>query len=72
MLLFVGELEVVFLDELLIGMDFEARRFMWDVILFMMVGCMIVFILYFMEECEVFCNCIGIMVSGEFKCFGFL
>lgn len=72
-LVLVGDLVVVFLDELIIGMDFSVWCFFWNSFLVVVwEGCLVMFIFYSMEECEVFCLCLVIMVNGWFCCLGSL
>jgi len=61
----------VFLDEPTTGMDPKARRFLWDSILkITKEGRAVVLTSHSMEECEVLCNRLAIMVNGTFKCLG--
>lgn len=56
-----------------IGMDPGARRDLWKVILDLLQdGKTVVLTSHSMEECEVLCTKIAIMVNGEFKCLGSL
>jgi len=66
----VGDPPLVLLDEPSTGMDPEARRFMWDVISSTMQNRCVVLTSHSMEECEALCHKVGIMVKGQFRCFG--
>ena len=67
----VGEPPVVLLDEPSTGMDVDTKRFMWDVIRSLKDQAVIL-TSHSMEECEALCDSVGIMVAGEFRCFGSL
>uniref|UniRef100_T1IRD2 ABC transporter domain-containing protein n=1 Tax=Strigamia maritima TaxID=126957 RepID=T1IRD2_STRMM len=64
-LAFIGQPLVVFLDEPTTGVDPVARRKVWNMIKELINGGTAS-----MEECEVLCSRIGIMVKGQFKCLG--
>ena len=66
----IGAPPVIFLDEPSTGMDPVARRFMWKVISKQCETSTVVLTTHSMEECEALCDKAGIMVAGEFKCFG--
>ena len=52
-------------------MDPKARRFLWDsIIKITKEGRAVVLTSHSMEECEVVCNRLAIMVNGTFKCMG--
>lgn len=56
-----------------LGMDPGARRDLWKVILDLLRnGKTVVLTSHSMEECEVLCTKIAIMVNGQFKCLGSL
>lgn len=66
-----GDPDVILLDEPTAGVDPKARRFLWDVVLQMVRdGQGIVMTSHSMEECEVLCGRLAIMVSGQFECLG--
>jgi ABC-type multidrug transport system ATPase subunit len=68
---FIGRPKVVFLDEPTTGMDPAARRYLWTVIKKARdSGMTIVLTTHSMEECEALSSKLGIMVNGQFKCFG--
>lgn len=52
------------------GVDPEARRFLWDVILDVLPGRVVVLTSHSMEECEALCHKLAIMVDGNFRCMG--
>lgn len=69
----IGNPPVVFLDEPSAGMDPQARRFMWKVIAkisTMRKNSAVILTTHSMEEAEALSTKMGIMVDGEFKCFG--
>jgi len=69
----IGNPTVVFLDEPSAGMDPQARWFMWKVISkisTMRKNSAVILTTHSMEEAEALSNKMGIMVDGEFKCFG--
>jgi ATP-binding cassette subfamily A (ABC1) protein 3 len=67
----IGEPDVVLLDEPSTGVDVGARRFLWDVIGDIRKrGHALVLTSHSMEECEVLCTRLTIMVAGQFRCLG--
>jgi ATP-binding cassette subfamily A (ABC1) protein 3 len=69
----IGNPPVVFLDEPSAGMDPHARRFMWKVIAKISTqrkNSAVILTTHSMEEAEALSTKMGIMVDGEFKCFG--
>lgn len=67
----IGDPSVIYLDEPTSGMDVGARRQLWNMIIRTRnSGRSIVLTSHSMEECEVLCNRLAIMVNGEFKCLG--
>ncbi|ODN00384.1 ATP-binding cassette sub-family A member 2 [Orchesella cincta] len=67
----IKTLDVLFLDEPTTGMDPGARRDLWKVILALLrKGKAVVLTSHSMEECEVLCTKIAIMVNGQFSCVG--
>ncbi|CAL8101606.1 unnamed protein product [Orchesella dallaii] len=69
----IGDPDVIFLDEPTSGMDPGARRDLWKVILALLRnGKTVVLTSHSMEECEVLCTKIAIMVNGQFMCIGSL
>ena len=69
----IGNPPVVFLDEPSAGMDPKARRFMWEVIAKISTrgkNSAVILTTHSMEEAEALSTNMGIMVDGQFKCFG--
>nr|XP_040569768.1 phospholipid-transporting ATPase ABCA1-like [Lepeophtheirus salmonis] len=67
----IGKPSTVFLDEPTSGMDPGSRRFLWNCVLDVIRGGQsVVLTSHSMEECEVLCSRLGIMVNGKFKCLG--
>jgi len=67
----IGDPDVVLLDEPSTGIDVGARRFLWDVLGgIRQRGHALVLTSHSMDECEVLCSRLTIMVSGEFRCLG--
>ncbi|XP_033114079.1 ATP-binding cassette sub-family A member 3-like [Anneissia japonica] len=67
----VGNPPIMFLDEPTSGMDPTARRYLWNALTSIMKGGRsIVLTSHSMEECEVLCTRLAIMVNGQFKCLG--
>jgi len=67
----IGSPDVVLLDEPSTGVDVGARRFLWEVISGIRSrGHAVVLTSHSMEECEVLCTRLTIMVHGELRCLG--
>ncbi len=69
----IGNPPIILLDEPSIGMDPEARRFMWSVIHKMSTKgkkSSVIMTTHSMDEAETLCRRMGIMVNGEFVCMG--
>jgi ABC-type multidrug transport system ATPase subunit len=67
----IGQPDVVLLDEPSTGVDVGARRFLWDVIDgIRQSGHALVLTSHSMEECEVLCTRLTVMVHGQFRCLG--
>lgn len=67
----IGNPSVVLFDEPTTGMDPKARRFLWNKISEIVKdGRSVILTSHSMEECEVLCGRIGIMVNGRFRCLG--
>ncbi|GAB6031180.1 ATP-binding cassette sub- A member 3 [Chamberlinius hualienensis] len=64
----IGNPPIVFLDEPTTGMDPLARRMVWDTI--SRVRDSGSSIILTMEECDVLCTRLAIMVKGRFQCLG--
>lgn len=69
----IGNPPIVLLDEPSTGVDPQAKRFMWTIISNISTlrkQSTVVLTTHSMEEAEALCTKIGIMVNGQFKCFG--
>jgi len=69
----IGNPPLVFLDEPSTGVDPQAKRFMWNIlskILTLRKKSAVIITTHSMEEAEALCTKMGIMVGGEFRCFG--
>lgn len=69
----VGNPPLVFLDEPSTGVDPQAKRFMWNIISKISTQkkkSSVIITTHSMEEAEALCTKMGIMVKGQFKCFG--
>jgi ATP-binding cassette subfamily A (ABC1) protein 3 len=69
----IGNPPIVFLDEPSTGVDPKAKRFMWTIvskISTLRKKSSVIITTHSMEEAEALCTKMGIMVAGEFKCFG--
>lgn len=69
----IGNPPLIFLDEPSTGVDPQAKRFMWDIVSKISTQrkkSAVIITTHSMEEAEALCSKMGIMVDGEFKCFG--
>lgn len=67
----LGHPPIIFLDEPTTGMDPYSRRFLWDLILDLIRdGRSVILTSHSMEECEVLCTRLAVMVNGRFRCLG--
>lgn len=69
----IGNPPLVFLDEPSTGVDPQAKRFMWNIVSKISTqrkNSAVIITTHSMEEAEALCTKMGIMVAGEFKCFG--
>lgn len=67
----IGNPPIIFLDEPTTGMDPLARRLLWDAISRVRDnGHSIILTSHSMEECDVLCTRLAIMVNGHFRCLG--
>lgn len=69
----IGNPPLIFLDEPSTGVDPQAKRFMWDIVSKISTQrkkSAVIITTHSMEEAEALCSKMGIMVGGEFKCFG--
>ncbi|XP_038064112.1 ATP-binding cassette sub-family A member 2-like isoform X2 [Patiria miniata] len=67
----LGHPPVIFMDEPTTGMDPHSRRFLWDLIRSItQEGRSVILTSHSMEECEVLCTRLAIMVNGNLQCLG--
>ncbi|XP_055936420.1 phospholipid-transporting ATPase ABCA1-like [Argiope bruennichi] len=66
----VGGSKVLFLDEPTSGMDIEARRGVWDVLLEIRRDRTIILTTHYMEEADILGDRIAIMAEGQIQCCG--
>jgi ABC-type multidrug transport system ATPase subunit len=66
----IGSPKCVFLDEPTTGLDPNTRRFVWDYILEIKKGRIIILTTHSMEEADALCTKIGIMVNGSLLSLG--
>lgn len=67
----LGDPAVLLLDEPTSGLDPKAKRLVWDCLTkAKQNGQAIILTSHSLEECDILCDKIGIMVNGEFKCMG--
>lgn len=69
----IGNPPIIFLDEPSTGVDPKARRFMWGIvskISTLRKKSAVIITTHSMEEAEALCTRMGIMVKGNFRCFG--
>jgi len=69
----IGNPPLIFLDEPSTGVDPQAKRFMWNIISKISTErkkSTVIITTHSMEEAEALCTKMGIMVQGQFKCFG--
>ncbi len=66
----IGGTKVVILDEPTSGMDPQARREIWDLLLELRGGRTILLTTHFMEEADVLGDRIAIMAAGKVQCCG--
>ncbi|CCI42643.1 unnamed protein product [Albugo candida] len=69
-LAFIGNSKLVFLDEPTSGMDPYSRRFTWNLLRRYRQGRVIILTTHFMDEADLLCDRIAIMVNGELECVG--
>ncbi|KAL4432498.1 hypothetical protein ABPG74_013352 [Tetrahymena malaccensis] len=67
---FIGESEVVLLDEPTSGMDVQARRHIWEMIKNYKQQKVIILTTHFMDEADYLGDRIGIISDGQIKCVG--
>lgn len=67
----VADPPIIFLDEPSSGVDPASRRKLWKIIRSVQrKGQSIILTSHSMEECDELCGRLGIMVNGQFQCFG--
>ena len=66
----VGNPKLVFLDEPSTGLDPENRRQLWDILAKAKEGRAVILTTHSMEEADVLCGRIGIILKGKMKCLG--
>lgn len=66
----IGDPSIVLLDEISAGLDPVSRRNLWRVILKTMSHRSVILTTHSMEEAEVLCKRIGIMVKGQLRALG--
>ena len=67
----VADPPIIFLDEPTSGVDPASRRKFWKIIRAVQrKGQSIILTSHSMEECDELCGRLGIMVNGQFQCFG--
>merc|ERR1711959_730835 len=66
----IGNPVTIFLDEPTTGLDPNTRRFIWDYILELRTGRVVVLTTHSMEEADALCTRIGIMVNGRLASLG--
>lgn len=70
---FVGNLDLLFLDELIVGMDIMFWRMFWEMIWKLVSeGKIIILMTYYLEEVDVLVNCILLFVNGKIIVDGIL
>ncbi|GFR42619.1 hypothetical protein Agub_g3550 [Astrephomene gubernaculifera] len=67
---FIGQPQVVYLDEPSTGLDPASRRALWDTVRKHKDGRAIILTTHSMEEAEVLCDRLGIFVGGRLVCIG--
>ncbi|PNH11475.1 ABC transporter A family member 12 [Tetrabaena socialis] len=67
---FIGDPQVVYLDEPSTGLDPASRRNLWDVVRGNKEGRAIILTTHSMEEAEILCDRLGIFVDGQLVCIG--
>jgi len=67
---FIGDSEMIFLDEPTSGIDIAARKNVWAMLKKYKEGKVIIMTTHYMEEAEELGDRIGIMASGKLRCVG--
>ena len=66
----VGDPQIVFLDEPTTGLDPGNKRQIWEILHNAKRGKCMILTTHLMDEAEVLCDRIGIIIKGEMKCLG--
>ena len=66
----IGGVDVILLDEPTTGVDPGARRSLWTILAQMKSRTALVLTSHSMDECDVLCDKLAIMINGRFQCFG--
>jgi ATP-binding cassette subfamily A (ABC1) protein 3 len=69
-LAFIGNPEIIFLDEPSSGLDTQAKRLLWDVLKNYKEGKIIILITHYMDEADYLGDRIGIMGEGRLMACG--
>ncbi|KFD55597.1 hypothetical protein M513_03649 [Trichuris suis] len=65
----IGDPPLILFDEPTAGMDVKGKRLLWNTILDIVAsGAAVLFTSNNMEECEVLCSRVGILMNGKFFC----
>ncbi|CAI2722591.1 unnamed protein product [Schistosoma spindalis] len=68
---FIGNPSIIFLDEPSTGMDPQGKYLLWNNIKnAIKLNCTILLSSHCMEECELLCNHIGLLINGKICCHG--
>uniref|UniRef100_A0A5K4FBX6 ATP-binding cassette sub-family A member 1 n=1 Tax=Schistosoma mansoni TaxID=6183 RepID=A0A5K4FBX6_SCHMA len=68
---FIGKPSIILLDEPSNGMDIQGKQLLWNNIKqAMKLNCTILLSSHYMEECELLCNHIGLLINGQIRCHG--
>jgi len=67
---FIGNPDVVFLDEPTTGLDPDSRSAIWDILQTAKKGKCLILTTHSMEEADALCDRIGIMADGALQCLG--
>jgi ABC-type multidrug transport system ATPase subunit len=67
---FMGQPQVVYLDEPSTGLDPASRRGLWEVVKSNKAGRALILTTHSMEEAEMLCDRLGIFVDGKLVCIG--
>lgn len=65
-IVFMGNFFVIFFDEFFFGFDVVVKRIMWCIFVVIVLGCLILLMIYLMEEVDVLVGRVGIFVKRMF------